>query len=138
MPTITTPRPPLNIFDAARAEATSDTWVTLYETPDYKIPASGPNPERTVKAVALLTSLIVANNTNDTIQFSMRIFDELNDIWQLLNELSIPANDFALIELGKQNLPSGERLQIKVNSGQAAVASLSYVLNQREEYEEIT
>lgn len=133
MPTITTPRPPLNLFNVARLNVQSF-YTTLLETPDYLIPANGPNPQRTVQAVALLTSLIVSNNSNATIQLSIQVLDANNVSWLLLNQMDVPPNDFALIELGKQNLPSGDRLQIRTNTFQGAVATLSYVLNQREEY----
>jgi hypothetical protein len=133
MPTIVTPRPPLNLFNTNRLNVQSF-YTTILETPDYQIPANGPNPARTVQAVALLTSLVVSNNTNADIQLSVRIVDTANTNWVLLNEMDIPPNDFALIELGKQNLASGEKLQLRVENFQGAVASLAYVLNQREEF----
>lgn len=136
MTTITTPRPPLNLFNVSRIIVPSF-WTTILETPDYLIPQNGPNPARTIQAVALLTSLIVANNNNTDIQLSIRILDSDDASWLLLNEMYIPPNDFALIELGKQNLPSGDRLQLQTGVFQGAIASLSYVLNQREEYTEI-
>ena len=137
MPTITTPRPPLNLFEVSRINVPSF-WTTILETPDYFIPEFGPNPARTVQAVALLTSLVVANNSSAVIQFSVRVLDKDGNSWLLLNEMDIPPNDFALIELGKQNLPSGDRLQLQTGVFQGAVASLSYVLNQREEFTVIT
>lgn len=137
MPTITTPRPPLNLFEVSRINVPSF-WTTILETPDYFIPEFGPNPARTVQAVALLTSLVVANNSNAVMQFSVRVLDKDGNSWLLLNEMDIPPNDFALIELGKQNLPSGDRLQLQTGVFQGAVASLSYVLNQREEFTVIT
>mgnify|MGYP001048107695 CR=1 FL=1 len=137
MPTITTPRPPLNLFEVSRINVPSF-YTTILETPDYLIPANGPNPARTVQAVALLTSLIVANNSDDDLQFSVRVLDADSNSWLILNQMDIPPNDFALIELGKQNLPSGDRLQLKCENFQGAVASLSYVLNQREEFTVIT
>lgn len=137
MPTIVTPRPPLNLFNTARLNVQSF-YTTILETPDYQIPVNGPNPARTVQAVALLTSLVVSNNTNAVIQLSARVVDAANTNWVLLNQMDIPPNDFALIELGKQNLASGEKLQLRVENFQGAVASLAYVLNQREEYTVIT
>jgi hypothetical protein len=133
MPTITTPRPPLNLFEVSRINVPSF-YTTILETPDYLIPANGPNPQRTVQAVALLTSLVVANNSSAALQLSIRVLDGSGASWLLLNQMDVPPNDFALIELGKQNLPSGDRLQLKCENFQGAVASLSYVLNQREEY----
>lgn len=137
MPTITTPRPPLNLFNVARVVVPSF-YTTVLETPDYLIPATGPNPARTIEAVALLTSLMVTNNAADTLQLSARIVDAQGTEWLILNQMDIPPNDFAVIELGKQNLPSGERLQLKTENFQGAIANLSYVLNQREEYTVIT
>ena len=113
-------------------------YTTILETPDYLIPANGPNPQRTVQAVALLTSLVIANNSNAVLQLSVRVLDRFGQSWLLLNQMDVPPNDFALIELGKQNLPSGDQLQLKCENFQGAVASLSYVLNQREEYTVIT
>jgi hypothetical protein len=133
MPTITSPRPPLNLFEVSRIDVPSY-YTTILETPDYLIPANGPNPARAVQAVALLTSLIVANNSDATLQFSMRFLDSESRSWVILNQMEIPPYDFAVVELGKQNLPSGDSLQLKCENFQGAVASLSYVLNQREEY----
>jgi hypothetical protein len=125
MPTIVTPRPPLNL---------QSFWTTILETPDYLIPQNGPNPARTVQAVSLLTSLVVSNNSTNDIQLSIRVLDASNVSWLVLNQMDIPPNDFALIELGKQNLPSGDRLQLRTENFQGAIATLSYVLNQREEF----
>ena len=133
MTTITTPRPPLNLFNVERVTVPSF-YTTLLDVPDYLIPANGPNPARTVEAVALLTSLIVANNGTGTIQVSLRVVDAQSNTWLLLNQMDVPPNDFALIDLGKQNLRSNERLEIRTENFQGAVASLSYVLNQREEF----
>jgi hypothetical protein len=133
MPTIVTPRPPLNLFNVARLNVQSF-WTTILETPDYLIPQNGPNPARTVQAVSLLTSLVVSNNSTNDIQLSIRVLDASNVSWLVLNQMDIPPNDFALIELGKQNLPSGDRLQLRTENFQGAIATLSYVLNQREEF----
>ena len=133
MTTIITPRPTLNLFNVSRLGVQSF-YTTILETPDYLIPVNGPNPARTVQAVALLTSLVVSNNGDDTIQLSLRILDSSNNSWLVLNMMDIPPNDFAVIDLGKQNLPSGDSLQIKTEAFQGAVAMLSYVLNQREEF----
>ena len=137
MPTITTPRTPLNLFNVERVVIPSF-YTTVLETPDYLIPAIGPNPQRTVEAVALLTSLMVSNNSNATLQLSARIVNTTGVEFLILNQMYIPPNDFAVIELGKQNLRSGERLDLKTENFQGAIANLSYVLNQREEYTVIT
>lgn len=132
MATITTPNPPLNIFDRASVNL-SDSWTTVYDVPDYTVPAVGPNPQRTVDAVALLTSLIVTNTDTETIEVSVRITRGVTT-WLVLDKMPVPQNDFAIVELGRQNLPSGDTLQVKLETGQTGVGHLSYVLNQREEY----
>jgi hypothetical protein len=137
MATITTPRPPLNLFNVSRINVQSF-FTDILEVPDFLIPVNGPNPARTVQAVALLTSLTLSNNSEDTIQVSVRITDAENRTWVILNEMDVPPNDFAVIDFAKQNLPSGERLEVRTNDFQGAVAVLSYVLNQREEFVVIT
>lgn len=138
MTTIVTPRPPLNIFDRARIDLTN-VFSVVYETPIYQVPAVGPNPQKDVEAVALLTSLIVANTTSDFVELSVRIGTSgVADRFTLVQDMLIPTNDFALINLGKQNLPSGDFIEAKVNTNQFATAHLSFVLNQREEYEVIS
>jgi len=142
MATIVSPDPPLNIFDRVRFDA-DETWRTLYETPQYQIPASGPNPTRIVEAVALLTSMIVANDSEQTVQVSLRAATGTESGGDLvthtiINGLPVPPGDFALLELGKQNLPSNDRLEIKMDAGQTGVAHLSFVVNQREQYEVIS
>ena len=137
MPTITSPRPPLNLFEAVHMNLDRD-YRPLYTTPDYLVPAVGPNPPRTIKAVALLTSLIITNDTADTISAYIQIRTADNTPYNLLTGLLVPPNDFALIELSKQNLVSGESIWARVSPDQNAVAHLSFVLNQREEYEDQT
>jgi hypothetical protein len=137
MPTITTPRPPLNLFNVSRILVPSF-WTTILETPDYLVPANGPNPARTIEAVALLTSLVVTNNSSSVLQLSVQLVDSNGTGWLILNQMDVPPNDFAVIDLGKQNLPSGDSLQLRCEDYQGATASLSYVLNQREEYTVVT
>lgn len=136
MSVIVSPRPPLNIFDVRRLNLSGDSWVTLLRTHSYLIPAIGPNPERPIQVVSLLTSLIVTNSISSTIDVSLRVVASGGE-FTLLNQLPVPVRDFAVIELSKQNLPSGEELQIRLNAGQTGVAHLSFVSNQREEYEEL-
>jgi len=81
---------------------------------------------------------MVTNNATETLQLSARIVDADGVEFLILNRMDIPPNDFAVIELGKQNLRSGERLDLKTENFQGAIANLSYVLNQREEYTVIT
>jgi hypothetical protein len=130
---ITTPRPPLNLFNVDRIEVPSF-WTTILDVPEYFIPGAGPRPPRTVKAVALLTSLMISNNSTDVVQISMQVVDNTAKQWLILNEMDIPPNDFAVIDLGKQNLQSGEKLRLRTQNFQGAIAQLSYVLNQREEF----
>lgn len=153
MVTITTPRPPLNIFDRSMLTANNTQgWVRLYETPKYLIPANGPNPSRTVQAVALLTSLIVAPNTT-TLTWAGPLFVSMRrgvpnglggyTYYWVCKDLEVPQDDFAVLDLGKQNMPSDDIADVRVYTGASLTATmsadfqLSYIVNQREEYEVI-
>ena len=58
MVTITTPRPPLNIFEVVRAEIGVE-WAIIYDVPDYLIPAEGPNPARSIGTAAIMTGVLI-------------------------------------------------------------------------------
>lgn len=152
MPTIiTTPRPPLNIFDRV-VKTVDDTegWVDLYETIAYRIPATGFAPSRDVQAVAILTSLVVSPNF-DTVTWSGPLFVSVRravpdglggyDYSWIGKDMEVPPDDFGVFELGKQNVPSDDIIQVRVKDGDALAATmqadfqLSFVLNQREQYE---
>lgn len=137
MATIITPRPPLNLFEVVRLNVTS-TWQTLYEVPDYQIPANGPNPQRTLSAAAIITNLIVSNEATDTVEVSVKIIDSSNNEFILANKLPVFEFDFASLGVERQVLKSGEKIQLKVEATQSAVAMLSFVLNQREEFVEVS
>jgi len=136
MATIITPRPPLNLFEVVRKSLTSS-WQNLYEVPFYEVPASGPNPARTIDAAAIITNLIVANQSATTINASVRIVDALNNTFLVANEIPVFANDFATYSLERYVLKSGEAIQIQLKADQTGFAHMSFVLNQREEFTEI-
>jgi hypothetical protein len=137
MATIITPRPPLNLFEVVRLNVTS-AWQTLYEVPDYEIPANGPNPQKTLSAAAIITNLVVSNQGTNTVEVSVKIIDASNNEFILANELPVFEYDFASLGVERQVLKSGEKIQIKVEDTQTAVAMMSFVLNQREEFVEVT
>jgi len=136
MATIITPRPPLNLFEVARLNVTSS-YQNIYDVPEYEIPASGPNPQRTVDAAAIITNLIISNAGTTTIDVSIKIINAANQEFIIANKLPVFAFDFATIGVERQVLKSGERIQAKVEAGQSGVAMMSFVLNQREEFTEI-
>lgn len=133
MPTIVTPRPPLNLFEVARITV-GDTFTTVYETPVYEIPASGPNPARLVDAAAIFTSLIVSNTSAGAATFSIQILDVNSVAFSVAVDQDVPAGDYVSVNLDRQILKTGETLQVKMDTGNTSEVHFSFVLNQREEF----
>ena len=134
---ITTPKPPLNLFEVRRNVLT-EAWLTVYEVPEYRVPATGPSPERTILAAAITTGLIVCPQTSSGINLSLRIVNGDAETFNLMNEAFVPYGDFLAVPIDRQVLLSGEFIQARVNVDQEADAHFSFVLNQREEFEVIT
>ena len=134
MPVIVTPRPPLNLFEAVREEATS-AWADIYTVPSYRIPASGPSPQRDINAAAIMNGLLVSNTTGSSIAFSARIVSTDTNTYAILEDAPVPANAFMVIALERQVMLTGETIQVKVGSAQTADVHFSFILNTREEYE---
>jgi hypothetical protein len=137
MTTIVTPRPPLNLFEAVRLEV-DDTWTEIYEVPKYEIPALGPTPSRTIDIAAILTGLLITNTDSAPIQVSIRIVGTDSNNYLVLNQASVPANDFMLLSLDRQVMATDEKLEIKCEDDQTATIHFSFILNTKEEYEVIT
>lgn len=133
MTTIITPRPPLNLFEAIRMQAT-DAWTTIYTVPEYQVPASGPTPQRTLSAAAIMNGLLVANTSVSTVAVSIRILDVNGTPRSILNAAPIPANDFMIVALERQVMLTDEAIQVKMNTSQTADIHFSFILNTREEY----
>ena len=133
MATITTPRPPLNLFEVVRQSLTAD-WATVYDVPDYLIPAEGPNPARSIAAAAIMTGVLITPAAEASARVSIRVLGADNTPWLLLDRAFAPSGDVLSIGLDRQVLKSGERLQMKVEAGEAAVAHFSFILNQREDF----
>jgi hypothetical protein len=138
MATIITPRPPLNLFEVVRHNIT-DSWTTIYDVPDYLIPADGPTPERTVDAAAIMTGLLLVGDINNVRTVSIRVRDTNATLWPLVEGILVPAKDYIVMSLDRQVLLSGDQLQATVAEGGATVAAhFTFILNQREEYTVIT
>jgi hypothetical protein len=133
---ITTPRPPLNLFEVVRVPIT-DAWTTVYEVPLYRIPASGPTPQRDVDAAAIMTGVVIANTSIVPITVSARILDVNGDPFGLLERVDISVGDYLLLDIERQVLKTDEILQLQCGVAQTAIAHFSFVLNQREEFEVI-
>ena len=133
MVTITTPRPPLNLFEVVRAEIGVE-WTTIYDVPDYLIPAEGPNPARSIGTAAIMTGVLITPAAEASAQVSIRVLAADNTPWLLLDRAFAPSGDVLSIGLDRQVLKSGERFQMKVEAGEAAVAHFSFILNQREDF----
>lgn len=137
MATITTPRPPLNLFEVVRTQIGSD-WQTIYDVPSYTIPANGPNPSRVVGTAAIMTGLAVCPLTPAGATISARVLAANGaDNFLLIDGAIAPAGDFLSISLDRQVLRNGERLQVKCGEEQSAMTHFSFILNQREEFTEI-
>lgn len=136
MTTIVTPRPPLNLFEAIRVQAT-DVWTPIYTVPEYQVPASGPTPQRTLSAAAIMNGLLVANTSLSTVQVSVRIVDKNGTPFSVLNASPIPSNDFMIVALERQVMLTDETIEVKMNAAQTADVHFSFILNTREEFEVI-
>ena len=134
MAIITTPRPPLNLFEVTRTAITDD-WTTLYETPRFRIPAVGPDPQRDVLAAAIMTGVVFTNTFSTPVLLSVRILDTNGDPFPVLQDIQIPVGDYALVDLNRQVLKTDETLQARCAAGQSATGHFSFILNQREQFE---
>ena len=135
MSVITTPRPPLNLFEVVRVTADDAVGGTLlYEVPTYRIPAEGPNPQRDVRAAAILTNMIVANTSAGAAAVSVWVVDTNADQFFLAVELPVAQDGYIKIDLDKQILQSDEQIFARMGTGDTAEVHLSFVLNQREEF----
>lgn len=134
-----TPRPPLNIFEVSRKALTGveDDWVEMVEVPRYFIPQNGPVPARFVNASAIMTGLTVTNLYSGSIAVSARIKGQDSQYYYILNNATVPPNDFLIISFDRQVMLSGEKLEVVANGG-SAVAHFTYIVNQREEFEDLT
>ena len=136
MTTIITPRPPLNLFEVVRMQAT-DVWTTIYTVPEYQVPASGPTPQRTIGAAAIMNGLLVTNTSLSTVAVSIRILNTSGSPFSILNAAPIPSNDFMIVALERQVMLTDEAIQVKMNTAQTAAVHFSFILNTREEFEVI-
>ena len=72
MVTITTPRPPLNLFEVVRQTLTAD-WATVYDVPDYLIPAEGPTSARSIATAAIMTGVLITPAAEASARVSIRV-----------------------------------------------------------------
>lgn len=134
MITIKSPRPPLNLFEVVRVNVT-DVWTTIYDVPRYEIPANGPTPLAYIDTAAIPTNLTIANTTNSTIEVGARILDAAGNPFPLLSNLSIPVGDYALLDIERHIIKTGQILQIKCDTAQTAAVHFAFILNLREQFE---
>lgn len=134
-----TPRPPLNIFEVSRKYLLGDPdgWEEMMEVPRYFIPQNGPVPARFVNASAIMTGLTVTNMHTSSVGVSARIRGQDGEYYFVLNNAIVPPNDFLIISFDRQVMLTGEKLEL-ASSGGEAVAHFTYIINQREEFEDLT
>ncbi len=132
------PRPPLNVFEASRVRLEGDDWYTISEVPSYYIPQNGPVPPRSINTVAIMTGLTITNIHTSTIRASARILGQADEEFEILKSAVIPPNDFLSISFERQIMMTGERMQVSIPSNTTAdvhaVAHFTYIVNQREEF----
>lgn len=144
MTVITTTRPPLNLFEVVRQDF-GDTWSTLYDVPEYLVPASGPTPAYFVGAAVIVTSVMVVNTTGTPFTFDMQILDPTSaspdpyspgpyDAYPIVQQMTVGANSFVNVDLNRQVIKSLQMIQIKASTGGTLTAHFSFVLNQREQF----
>jgi hypothetical protein len=136
MPTIVTPRPPLNLFEAVRVVIT-DEWTTIYDVPDYLIPANGPTPDTTVGAAAIVTGLLIVNAGVASQLVSVRIIGTDDVVRPVMADIYVPNGDGVVVDVNRQVLKSGEVLQAKSALATTSIAHFSFILSQREQFEVI-
>lgn len=133
-----TPRPPLNLFEVARAQLQGNTWYQVVEVPSYYVPRNGPIAAKTVNTAAIMTGLTITNMHNSTIRASARIKGEDGVYYTIVNAAPIPPNDFLSISFERQVMKTGETLEVSVpsnaTSANHAHVHFSYIINQREEF----
>lgn len=137
MPIIVTPRPPLNLFEVARINVTS-AWTTIYQTPLYRVPANGADPQRDISAAAIMTGIVVANTSLVPITISARILGTTGTAFSLLSSVQVPIGDYILLDMERQVLKTDETLQLQCGTATTATVHFSFILNQREEFQVIT
>ena len=135
--TITTPRPPLNLFEIVRIPLT-DAWTTVYQVPQYSVPADGPTAAYTVDAAAIVSNLILTSTTGSGITADVRVTDAGGTARMLTAGVSISANSHVVLSLDKHILLTDEILEVKRSTSATGLAHFSFVLNQRERYTVIT
>ncbi len=134
-----TPRPPLNLFEVARKQLQSNTWVQIVEVPSYYVPRDGPIAAKTVNTAAIMTGLTITNIHNQTIRASARIRGNDGVYYTVVQTAPIPPNDFLSISFERQVMKTGEVLEVSIPSNVSPTANhahvhFSYILNQREEF----
>ena len=130
---ITTRRPPLNLFEVVRITA-DDSGTLIYEVPTYRIPAEGPNPQRDVKAAAILTNMVISNTSAGAATASVWVEDANSNQFFVAVALAVAQDGYIKVDLDKQILQSDEKIYVQMDAGETAEIHLSFVLNQREEF----
>lgn len=136
MPTITTPRPPLFLLRAERV-AITDAWTTVYEPPQYQIPASGPVAAATRTTAMVITNALLRNTSGGAATWSLRITSGGSD-YVLHEDVAIADGAFAHItEANKAILETAEVIAAKMDTGNTGLMHLSFMLQTAEPFEVI-
>lgn len=135
---IRTPRPPLNLFEATRRSTTLKRiagWVYIDQPPTYLI-EDPINPGREVEGRYILTRVTATGGPSN---ISLRIINYDEKTYRTIFEsLDIAGDPHVELDLQRAVLKAQDVIQMRVNSGNDLIVTLSYVINLREEYEVIS
>jgi len=135
---IRTPRPPLNLFEATRRSTTLKRiagWVYIDQPPTYLI-EDPINPGREIEGRYILTRVTVTGGPSN---ISLRIINYDEKTYRTIFEsLDIAGDPHVELDLQRAVLKAQDVIQMRVNSGNDLIVTLSYVINLREEYEVIS
>jgi hypothetical protein len=141
MTIIVTPRPPLSLMEVVRVTADDTSGGTLvYEVPTYRIPASGPTPQRDVEAAAVITNLTISDLVSGTSGSTVSVTIETlgggtgSETFVLTSAAVVPKNGFISLDVEKQVLKSEDRLIVEMSAADTADVHFSFILVTREEY----
>jgi len=120
----------------AKSFTLSTNWQTMIEVPNYEVPELVFGGSTTVEPGVgeVISPLMLCNFTANTVQVDVRTYRyDLNDVFWIVRNMSIPAYDTIPLPLNGQFFKSGDLLELKCDTNLSVDATLSFTLGQSEE-----
>lgn len=120
----------------AKSFTLSTNWQTMIEVPNYEVPELVFGGSTTVEPGVgeVISPLMLCNFTANTVQIDVRTYRyDLNDVFWIVRNMSIPAYDTIPLPLNGQFFKSGDLLELKCDTNLSVDATLSFTLGQSEE-----